>query len=94
MWANILVTDTDLSTVSGFTLGTSKVGDISDNINVNMFVWIPKYSYKYDSTTRSLIITMGEVSGYNVPTGFIFGSTSLSGLWVAKYEIYDPTIDQ
>ena len=96
MWANILVTDTNLET-QGITLGSSTVGQISDSINVNMFVWIPKYEYKYDSETRTTTILMLNAddsadSGYNIPDAFTFGDENLTGFWCAKYEIYDPEI--
>ncbi len=94
MWANILVTDTDLAS-QGLTLGSSTVGQISENINVNIFVWIPRYEYKYDSesrTTTLLMLNSGSQadSGYIVPDAFTFGGKDLSGFWAAKYEIYDP----
>ena len=62
----------------------------------SMWVWIPRYEYKITTTHSSTAQTIAvnflintpttPTSGYIVHPAFTFGSTELTGIWVAKFE--------
>jgi len=62
----------------------------------SMWVWIPRYEYKiptpHISTAQTIAvnflsnISTTATSGYTVHPAFTFGSTELTGIWVAKFE--------
>ena len=66
-----------------------------------MYVWIPRYEYKISdaasSTPREISInfissnTTTPSEGYQINSGFTFGSTNLSGIWVGKFETSNTT---
>ncbi len=67
--------------------------------NGSMWVWIPRYEYKistlFTSTAQTIDVnfvanTQTQVSsGYTMHPAFTFGSTQLTGFWVAKFEGFD-----
>ena len=93
-WANIIVSDTPL------TKGSAISSYSSASTNISIFVWIPRYEYKVDSNANAVHITFlsgtdtNVDSGYTIPDAFKFGDTQLTGFWVAKYEIKDPSVEQ
>ena len=62
----------------------------------SMWVWIPRYEYKiatpHSSTAQTISVNFlngtstTATSGYIVHPAFTFGSTQLTGIWVAKFE--------
>ena len=60
----------------------------------SIFVWIPRYTYKINNTYQNEHIwikysngTTDDTSdGFKVHPAFTFGSTQLTGIWVAKFE--------
>jgi hypothetical protein len=62
----------------------------------SMWVWIPRYEYKisnpHTSTSQTIAINFlngastAATIGYTVHPAFTFGSTQLTGIWVAKFE--------
>ena len=88
-WANIVVSDTAL------TPGTS-ISRYTSTTNINVFVWIPRYEYKVDTSANSVHTiflpgtTTSADSGYSIPDAFKFGDTQLTGFWMSKYEASDP----
>ncbi len=62
----------------------------------SMWVWIPRYEYQIPNTHTSTAQTIAinfksgtnstASSGYIVHPAFTFGSTELTGIWVAKFE--------
>ncbi len=62
----------------------------------SMWVWIPRYEYKIPTshTSTSQIIQINFIantqtmatSGYIMHPAFTFGSTEITGIWVAKFE--------
>lgn len=62
----------------------------------SMWVWIPRYEYKIPTPHISAEQTIAvnflrgtpttATSGYTVHPAFIFGTTQLTGIWVAKFE--------
>ncbi len=62
----------------------------------SMWVWIPRYEYKiptpHTSTAQTIAVNFvsgtgtSTTSGYTMHTAFTFGSTQLTGIWVAKFE--------
>ena len=67
-----------------------------------MYVWVPRYEYKISDAASS---TPKEISvnfiskdttipsdGYAINSGFTFGSTNLSGIWVGKFETSHVTL--
>lgn len=86
-WANVQVTTDDLS-----------VGDTIAELDLNLYVWIPRYTYKLDEDNETIEIkySYGLVDdtffGYESHPGFTFGNEELTGIWVAKFEMsYDVT---
>lgn len=83
-WANIM------------TLNESSDKDLNGQMAV--WVWIPRYEFKVDTTLNSVdTVFIPETqtkadSGYQIPDAFKFNGKQLSGIWVAKYEISDPRI--
>ena len=58
-----------------------------------MWVWIPRYEYKFTATTLSEIqvnfltnLETTATTGYTVHPAFTFGGTQISGFWSAKFE--------
>ena len=73
-----------------------------------MYVWVPRYEYKiqgdYGKSGTSTTIP-GEIevnfiskekttpsTGYHINSGFTFGNTNLSGIWVGKFETSHMTL--
>ncbi len=62
----------------------------------SMWVWIPRYEYRiptpHTSTPQTILVNFKQnldttaTSGYRVHPAFTFGSTQLTGIWVAKFE--------
>ncbi len=62
----------------------------------SMWVWIPRYEYKiptpHSSTAQTIQVNFLTgtsttiTSGYTLQPAFTFGSTELTGIWVAKFE--------
>lgn len=68
----------------------------SQTADGSMWVWIPRYEYMittpHSSTTQVIAVNFlngtstTATSGYIVHPAFTFGTTELTGLWVAKFE--------
>ena len=62
----------------------------------SMWVWIPRYEYKiptpHSATAQTIAVNFlngkstTATSGYTVHPAFTFGSTELTGIWIAKFE--------
>jgi len=62
----------------------------------SMWVWIPRYEYRiptpHSSTAQTIAVNFlintptTPTSGYTIHPAFTFGSTQLTGIWVAKFE--------
>jgi prepilin-type N-terminal cleavage/methylation domain-containing protein len=67
-----------------------------------MYVWVPRYEYKISdaasSTPKEISVnfiskdTTTPSDGYTINSGFTFGSTNLSGIWVGKFETSHVTL--
>ena len=85
-WANAHITTTSLS-----------VGDTVNESDLNMYVWIPRYSYLLNEGSKTIAIrysddtTDDNTSSYLSHPGFTFGSDELNGIWVAKFEMSSNT---
>ncbi|MDD2376039.1 MAG: hypothetical protein PHD15_00040 [Clostridia bacterium] len=75
---------------------TNKEWGNAQTADGSMWVWIPRYEYKittpHMSTEQTIAVNFLEntsttvTSGYTLHSAFTFGSTELTGLWVAKFE--------
>ena len=81
-WANVHISTSSLN-----------VGDTISESDLNMYVWIPRYSYLLTEGTKTIAIkytngaTDDNTSDYLSHPGFVFGDTELIGIWVAKFEM-------
>ncbi|MDD3241376.1 MAG: hypothetical protein PHQ64_01155 [Bacilli bacterium] len=62
-----------------------------EDINT-MWVWIPRYEYKFTTTTLSEILinftsNTTPTSGYTIHPAFTFNNKNLQGLWFSKFEV-------
>ena len=90
-WANAV-------TVSNDTRQTYMDADEGTPISMSdintMWVWIPRYEYETITSTTATEIKVNFLNGtesnkttnYNTHQAFEFGSKSLTGIWVAKFE--------
>ena len=96
MWANaVTVSSSKRDTYMNSTAGTP----ISmDDINT-MWVWIPRFEYETITSTTATEIkvnflsgtTSNKTSNYITHPAFTFGTDSLEGIWVAKFEASSDT---
>ena len=68
-----------------------------EDINT-MWVWIPRYEYKFTTTTLSEILVnftanITASTGYTMHPSFTFGTINLKGLWFSKFEVSGTTTD-
>lgn len=81
-WANVQVTNTELN-----------AGEVINEIDLNLYVWIPRYTYKLDEDSQTIeykyskYTTDNTSGGYISHPGFTFGTEDLEGIWVAKFEM-------
>jgi hypothetical protein len=93
-WANVMLKD---GTKKVYDVGTT----YTDEELGSMLVWIPRYSYKITSKEHQATsaATAGTIAikwsnntaddtsdGYIAHPGFVFGTSQLKGIWVAKFE--------
>lgn len=67
------------------------------NGKIAYWVWVPRYEYKINQSTKSIEINFistdkvnNENSLYKVPEAFTFAGVELPGYWMSKYEISEP----
>ena len=67
------------------------------NGKIAYWVWVPRYEYKINQSTKSIEINFistdkvnNENSVYKVPEAFTFAGVELPGYWMSKYEISEP----
>lgn len=81
-WANIHITTESLSS-----------GDLINESDLNLYVWIPRYTYLLNEPAKTIAIkysngaTDDNTSNYLSHPGFSFGDMELTGIWVAKFEM-------
>jgi len=93
-WVTVASPDTDTTWYNYDT--TNKQWANAQTADGSMWVWIPRYEYKiptpHSSTAQTIDVNFlsnlstTTTSGYIVHPGFTFGSTELTGIWVAKFE--------
>ena len=103
-WANAVILKPNVSKTPGTVISVS---GFSSDVYA-MYVWIPRYEYKIEgtygkggtSTTSPGEIEINFISsdtivpsdGYKINSGFTFGNTNLSGIWVGKFETSHATL--
>ena len=96
MWANaVTVSEANRQTYMDATAGTP----ISMNDINTMWVWVPRYEYETFTSTTATEIKVNFLSGtasnktsnYITHPAFTFGTDSLEGIWVAKFEASSDT---
>ncbi|MDD4386385.1 MAG: hypothetical protein PHD15_01300 [Clostridia bacterium] len=91
-WVTVSDPDTD---TSWYDYGTKQWAN-AHTADGSMWVWIPRYEYKittpHSSTAQTIAVNFlngtsgAATSGYIVHPAFTFGSTELTGIWIAKFE--------
>ena len=91
-WVTVSNPDTD---TSWYNYGSKQWAN-AQTADGSMWVWIPRYEYKiptpHSSAAQTIAVnflngtSITATSGYTVHPAFTFGSTQLTGIWVAKFE--------
>lgn len=92
-WANAVILKDGVSKTPGTVISV----DGFDSDVLAMYVWIPRYEYKISdaiaASAQEIHInfipstqTSPSSSEYAINSGFTFGNTNLSGIWVGKFE--------
>ncbi len=92
-WANaVTVTDAKRSNYI-----SAEAGEKIEEADINtMWVWIPRYEYKYTEMSQSqeldikfvssAVTESSDTANYKVHPAFSFGGTELDGFWYGKFE--------
>ena len=98
-WANAVILRSGVTKNVGDIVTVDITSTADDQEALAMFVWVPRYEYKI-SDAAATNANKGEIhvnfipstqttpstSEYAINSGFTFGSTNLSGIWVGKFE--------
>ena len=95
-WANAVILKTSKN------IGDTVNIDGFDSDIYAIYVWIPRYEYKMSDAASTSVTeininfiskeTTTPTDGYAINSGFTFGSTNLSGIWVGKFETSHVTL--
>ena len=97
-WANAVILKSGVSTTPGTEIN---VDGFNSDVYA-MYVWVPRYEYNTSDAASASVteIRVNFISptkttsteGYKINSGFTFGNTNLSGIWVGKFETSHTTI--
>ena len=97
-WANAVILKSGVSKTPGTVIN---VDGFNSDVYA-MYVWIPRYEYKMSDAASTSVTeihinfisrnTTTPSEGYKINSGFTFGNTNLSGIWVGKFETSHATL--